>query len=201
VHRVRVEEAVIGPNMASPTHLVGRFFSSLAPLPVRAADRAWVEDVLQPEELELWTHLSRADRRESIAVARRTAAALAGTDYEGDPRWTAAALLHDVGKLDARFGPLRRSLATVLAVVLGRTTVEGWVDKSGFVRRCALYTFHDQLGGDRLRIAGGRKEAALWADAHHRPAIWDATGLPATVVMALAAADGERTDGFALSTR
>jgi hypothetical protein len=199
VHRVRVEEAVIEPNMARPTHLVGRFFSSLAPLPVRAADRAWVEGVLQPEELQLWSHLSRPDRRESIAVARRTDAALVGTEYEGDPRWTAAALLHDVGKLDARFGPVRRSVATVLAAVLGRATVEGWVDKSGFIRRCALYTFHDQLGGDRLRIAGGRTEAALWADAHHRPAIWDATGLPATVVMALAAADGERTDGFALS--
>jgi hypothetical protein len=179
--------------MARATHLVGRFFSSLVPLPVRAADRAWVADVLEPQELDIWSRLSRVDRRESIAVARRTEAALVGTEYEADPRWIAAALLHDVGKLDARFGPVRRALATMLTVVLGRATVEGWVDKSGFVRRCALYVFHDQLGGDRLRMAGGRKEASLWADAHHRPAIWDATGLPATVVVALAAADGERT--------
>lgn len=186
--------------MARATHLVGRFFSSLVPLPIRAADRAWVAEVLQPEELDIWSRLSLADRRESIAVARRTEAALVGSDYDGDPRWIAAALLHDVGKLDARFGPVRRALATTLALLLGRTTVEGWVDKSGFVRRCALYTFHDQLGGDRLRMAGGRKEPALWADAHHRPAIWDATGLPSAVVVALAAADGERTDGFALSS-
>jgi hypothetical protein len=199
VHRVRVEEAVSTPKMARATHLVGRFFSSLVPLPVPSADRAWVESVLQPEEFALWTRLSLADRRESIAVARRTDVALGGTEYEGDPRWMAAALLHDVGKLDARFGPMRRSLATVLTAVLGRRTVEGWVDKSGFVRRCALYTFHDQLGGDRLRMVGGRKEAALWADAHHRPAIWDATGLPTTVVVALASADGERTDRFELS--
>jgi hypothetical protein len=185
---------------ARPTHLAGRFFSSVVPLPVRAGDRAWVVSVLQPAELELWSRLSLADRRESVAVARRTEAALAGTEYAGDSRWLAAALLHDVGKLDARFGPLRRSLATAVAAVLGRPMVEGWVDKSGFVRRCALYTFHDQLGGDRVRIAGGRAEAALWAEAHHRPAIWDATGLPAAVVVALASADGERTAGFALST-
>jgi len=199
VHRVRVEEAVNDPNMARPAHLVGRFFASLVPLPVRTGDRAWVVKVLRPEELDVWSRLSLADRRESVAVARRTDAALAGTEYDGDPRWLAAALLHDVGKLDARFGPVRRSLATAVAAVLGRTTVEGWVDKSGFVRRCALYAFHDQLGSDRLRMAGGRREAALWAEAHHRPAIWDATGLPSTVVMALARADGERTGGFALS--
>jgi hypothetical protein len=192
VHRLRLEETVT----TRPAHLVGRFFSSLAPLPVRADDRAWVASVLRPEELELWTRLSRADRRESVGVARRTQAALAGTDYADDSRFLAAALLHDVGKLDARFGPVRRSLATVVVMVVGPRVVEGWVDKTGFVRRCALYAFHDQLGGDRIRISGGRAEAALWAEAHHRPAIWDATGFPSSVVVALAEADGERTAGF-----
>lgn len=177
---------------ARPAHLAARFFASLAPLPVRAADREWVATVLRPEELDLWSRLSLADRRESVAVARRTETALRGTKYAGDPRWLAAALLHDVGKLDARFGPLRRTVATALAALFGTRTVEGWVDKSGFVRRCALYTFHDQLGGDRVRIAGGRAEVALWAEAHHRPALWDATGLPVTVLVALAVADGER---------
>jgi hypothetical protein len=181
--------------MARATHLVSRFFSSVVPIPLRPADIVWVASVLSTEELDLWARLSRADRRESIAVARRTEVALVGTDYDADPRWIAAALLHDVGKLDARFGPIRRSLATVITGVVGRQTVEGWVDKSGFVRRCALYTFHDQLGGDRLRMAGGRSEAVLWAEAHHRPAIWD------TTVMALATADGERTEGFARSDR
>jgi hypothetical protein len=184
---------------ARPTHLAARFFSSLAPLPVRARDRAWVGGVLQPEELALWSRLSLADRRESIGVARRTELALADTEHAGDSRWIAAALLHDVGKLDARFGPLRRAVATTAAGLFGPRVVEGWVDKSGFVRRCALYVFHDQLGADRVRIAGGRGEAALWAEAHHRPAIWAATGLPFAVVVALAEADGERTVGFALS--
>ncbi len=184
---------------ARPTHLVARFFSSLVPLPVHAQDGAWVAGVLRPEELALWSRLSLADRRESIGVARRTEAALAGTEHAGDSRWLAAALLHDVGKLDARFGPLRRAVATAAAAVLGPRVVEGWVDKSGFVRRCALYVFHDQLGSDRVRLAGGRTEAALWAEAHHRPALWDATGLPADVVVALAQADGERTTGFVVS--
>ena len=156
--------------------------------------------MLQPEELTVWSRLSRADRRESIAVAHRTGMALSGTEYDGDPRWIAAALLHDVGKLDARFGPVRRALATTAAAVCGPGMVESWIDKSGFVRRCALYVFHDQLGGERLRMAGCRREASLWAEAHHRPAIWGATGIPAAVVVALAEADGERTTGFALSS-
>jgi len=185
--------------MARATHLVGRFFSSLSPASVSADDTSWVTSVLQPEELELWSHLSLADRRESVGVARRTQAALAGTEYAGDSRWLAAALLHDVGKLDARFGPVRRAVATVAAAVLGPRVVEGWVDKSGFIRRCALYVFHDQLGADRVKIAGGRKEAVLWAEAHHRPAIWDATGIPTDVIVALAEADGEPTAGYALS--
>ena len=177
--------------MARAAHLVSRFFESLVPRPVRADDRAWVEQVLLPEELALWSRLSLADQRESVAVAYRTQAELAGTEYADDPRWSAAALLHDVGKLDARFGPVRRAIATLLAMVLGPRVVEGWVDKTGFRRRCALYVFHDQLGADRVKMAGGRKEAALWADAHHRPAIWDTTGLPPVVMAALARADGE----------
>ena len=181
-------------------HLAARFFSSLVPLPVRAGDREWVGSVLRPEELDLWSRLSSADRRESVAVARRTEATLAGTEHAGDARWLAAALLHDVGKLDARFGPVRRAVATAAAGLLGPRVVEGWVDRSGFVRRCALYVFHDQLGADRVKIAGGRAEAALWAEAHHRPAIWDATGIPHAVVAALAAADGEPTAGLVFST-
>jgi hypothetical protein len=173
-------------------HLVGRFFSSLLPIPVRASDREWVAAVLQPAELDLWSLLSLADRRESIAVARRTEAALAGTDHADDTRWLAAAHLHDVGKLDARFGPVRRAVATLLAGVLGPRRVERWVDRSGFPRRCALYVLHDQLGADRVTIAGGRREAAVWAAAHHRPARWPETGIPTAVAVALAAADGER---------
>jgi hypothetical protein len=185
--------------VARAAHLVGRFFESLVPRPVRTDDREWVEQVLLPDEYALWSRLALADRRESIAVARRTHEELAGTEYADDPRWSAAALLHDVGKLDARFGPVRRALATMLAVVLGPRVVEGWVDKTGFRRRCALYVFHDQLGADRVKMAGGRKEAALWADAHHRPAIWDATGLPPVVMAALARADGEKVPWYAPS--
>jgi hypothetical protein len=183
--------------MARATHLVSRFFSSLDPRPVRAVDREWVGEVLTPDELALWTRLSLADRRESIGVAYRTQTELAGTEYADDPRWSAAALLHDIGKLDARFGPLRRALATVVAGALGPRVVEGWVDKTGFRRRCALYVFHDQLGADRVKMAGGRTEVALWADAHHRPAVWETTGLPPTVMAALARADGEKVPWFA----
>jgi hypothetical protein len=183
--------------LARATHLVSRFFTSLAPRRVGTEEREWVGQVLTPDELTLWSRMPRADQRESVDVARRLQEELAGTEYADDPRWSAAALLHDVGKLDARFGPFRRALATLLAGALGTRVVEGWVDKSGFRRRCALYVFHDQLGSDRVKMAGGRKEAALWADAHHRPAIWETTGLPPVVMAALAKADGEKVPWYA----
>ena len=56
-------------------HLAGRFFSSLLPLPVSAADREWVASVLRPEELDLWSHAfarrsPRIDRRRPSHRAR-----------------------------------------------------------------------------------------------------------------------------------
>jgi hypothetical protein len=173
-------------------HLSGRFVRALWPGAPGADDVAWVETVLTPDGFVQFRRQPNHDQRHAIGVARDVQARLADTPYADDPRWLSAALLHDVGKLDARFGPVRRAVATLLAGVLGPRRVERWVDRSGFPRRCALYVLHDQLGADRVTIAGGRHEAAVWAGAHHRPARWPETGIPTAVAVALAAADGER---------
>jgi hypothetical protein len=139
--------------------------------------------------------MGRADRRESIAVARRAQRLLAGTEHAGDSRYLAAALLHDVGKTDARLGPLRRAGATVAGALAGPGYAGAWSERRGITRRVGLYLRHAELGADRLRIAGARPEAVAWAAAHHVPAAGAATGLPAPVVAALARADGERGFG------
>src|SRR5690348_13094971 len=103
-----------------------------------------------------------ADRRESVRVARQVQAELGD-----DPRLLAAALLHDVGKTDARLGPVGRALATVAGGIAGRDIAPAWQQRGGVARRFALYLRHDEVGAGILRMADARPEAVAWAAAHH----------------------------------
>jgi len=172
-------------------HLVRRFFGALRPGPPRAADTVWVESVLTPDELDIWARMVNHDRRHSIAVARRVQHALADTPSAGDPRWLAAALLHDVGKLDAGLGVLGRANATLAGALAGHDMAEAWSAKRGVTRRFGLYLRHAELGETRLRLAGARAEAATWAGAHHDEFTWEKLGFPEGVVAALDAADDD----------
>ena len=171
-------------------HLAGRFFGALRPGGPSAADRAWVETILEPGEYTLWARQPGHDRRHSAEVARRVEAALAGGPHAGDPRWPACALLHDIGKLASGLGISAR----VLATLVDRATdgaVADWEEHRGLRRRIALYLRHPELGADMLHLAGGRAEVAHWAGAHHDRARLDPTLLPAPVVAALVAADND----------
>ncbi len=79
-----------------------------------------------------------------------------------EPRWVAAALLHDVGKAETTFGVIRRSLATVVATGAGPRRARAIPGAIG------RYVNHDELGAQRLRAAGARPEAVAWAAVHHR---------------------------------
>jgi hypothetical protein len=164
---------------------------SLRPGPPRASDVAWVEGVLPPGAVALWSRMPNPDRRHSVAVARRVDHALAGTAYAGDARWLAAALLHDVGKIDSGLRTYGRVAATLAAGAAGRDHAETWSTRRGFTRRVGLYVQHPRLGADMIRVAGGPEEAAIWAAAHHQPGTWDATGIPREVVAALESADDD----------
>jgi hypothetical protein len=164
------------------SHLAGRFFTSLRPRPVDDADRAWVRLLLTPSELAVWETLGRADQAESVAVARRAAQAF-GAD--ADPRWLAAALLHDAGKTEARLGTAGRAVATVVAGVASHGRARRWPNRIG------RYIAHDDLGAARLTAAGARPEVAAWAAVHHRPERHAASRIPPEVCEVLAAADGE----------
>jgi hypothetical protein len=177
--------------MSRAVHLTRRFFGSLSPLPPRSADVAWVESVLSPGEYEVWRRLSTPDRRHSIGVARGVQRALTGTPQADEDRWVVAALLHDVGKLDAKLGTLRRVGATLAGAAAGHDMAEVWSTRRGITRRVGLYLRHPELGESRIRLAGGRPEAAQWARAHHEPDTWDALGFPPGVVDALHESDDD----------
>jgi hypothetical protein len=176
-------------SRAKPLHLGRRFFRALWPRPPRAQDVAWVEGILEPDELALWHELPNHDRRYSIRVAKHAESHLAGTEYAGQSRWLAAALLHDVGKLDAGLGVLGRSVATVIGTIAGPARVARWTSAPGFRGRAERYLRHDERGAERIRAAGGRDEAARWALAHHHRDRWPASGVPVAVAEALEAAD------------
>ena len=176
--------------MSRITHLARRFFGALRPGGPAPDDTRWVESLLTPGELALWRRMPSHDRRHSVAVARRVAAALAGTEHD-DPRWIAVALLHDVGKLDSGLGVLGRVGATVAGGLAGHEMAGAWSQKRGITRRVGLYLRHPELGATRIRLAGGREEAARWAESHHDDASRAQLDFPGAVVTALHDADDD----------
>ena len=66
----------------------------------------------------------------------------------------AAALLHDVGKIEAGLGTYGRVMATLSAKAAGRDTARAWSQTRGITRRIGLYLLHEELGADLLRLAG-----------------------------------------------
>ena len=101
----------------------------------------------------------------------------------------AAALLHDVGKVESGLGTYGRVVATLSAKVAGPDMATRWGRQRGFVRRVGLYLQHDRLGRDLLALAGSDPLTVAWAREHHLPpADWT---LPARVATALKDADDD----------
>lgn len=122
-------------RLAHVGHLARRFVGSLSRRPPTAADEAWVDRLLSRRERALWGRMGSADRRHSIEVARRFVAIRpAATRPE-----LAAALLHDVGKVESGLGPFGRVVATVVGA-----------------RQARFRRYHDHEAiGARLAAAAG----------------------------------------------
>jgi hypothetical protein len=149
-------------------HLIKRALTSAVPLGPWRADDVWARGQLNDAEQELWGRMSRPDRRHAAGVARRV------DDGLGDGATQpviAAALLHDVGKIEAGFGTYRRVVATLSGLVVRHDpdVIAAWTRTTGFTRRVGLYLQHDRLGGDLLAIAGSDPLTEAWAREHHRP--------------------------------
>jgi hypothetical protein len=161
-------------------HLGRRFFGSLWPGGPAPGDEAWATGLLVPGEVALWRRMSGPDRRHAVGVARRTDAELG---EEATRPVLAAALLHDVGKVDSGFGPIRRSLATVVGWVAGHDRAATWDNRVG------RYLTHDAIGAKLLAAAGSDPLTIAWAREHHLPpARWT---IPPTIGTALKSADDD----------
>jgi hypothetical protein len=161
----------------SVSHLAKRFVTSLWPGGPGTADDAWATHYLNDGETLLWRRMPGFDRRHAVGVARRVCAAL-GDDATRPV--VAAALLHDVGKLESGFAVWRRVIATVWTGVRGRERVAG---------RTAVYVNHPSLGAALLRHAGSDPLTAAWAEEHHLPATqWS---VPEEIAAALKASDDD----------
>ena len=120
-------------------HLERRFFRALSDQPPSATDLAWAREFLSPAEQGLWDQMQNQDKRHSLEVARRLDAFLASAP----PHAIAAALMHDVGKIESRLG----TFARVAATVVGSPT-----------KRFRAYHDHERIGADLLRAAGSDAE-------------------------------------------
>ena len=155
-------------EVSGPVHLIGRFFGSLIPIGAKAVDIEWIAGVLTPAEFDLWVRQRPADRRHSAAVARRVERAL-GAEATGPV--LAAALLHDIGKIDSRLGTYGRVIATLSGKAVGHDPdiIRAWTKTTGITRRVGLYLQHARLGGDMLELVGSDALTVAWTREHHLP--------------------------------
>jgi hypothetical protein len=116
-------------------HLARRFFASFSRTPPSAEDEAWARSQLLPLERALWVRQAVEDRRHCIGVARRFVAARPDAPRAA----VAGALLHDIGKVDAKVGTFGRAAARLVG---GRT------------KRMRSYLDHERIGAEWLAEGG-----------------------------------------------
>lgn len=163
--------------MSARVHLVKRFAGSLWPGGPGAAAEDEARSLLLEGERHLWARMSGADRRHAVGVARRARSTLG--EVASRPV-LAAALLHDIGKIDAGLGTFARVVATLVGTATGRRDGPG---------RVGRYLRHDALGADLLVGAGSDPLTVAWAREHHLPE--DRWTLDPAVARALKEADDD----------
>lgn len=158
-------------------HLVRRFFGSLSRRPPAAEDERWAGSLLLPGEAELWRRMAAADRRHAVSVARRVGQELGDTATRPV---LAAALLHDVGKVEAGLGTLGRVGATLTGASPFRRRATG---------RLRAYLHHPEIGAAMLDAAGSDPVTVAWAREHHLPP--DRWTVPTPIASVLKSADDD----------
>jgi hypothetical protein len=147
-------------------HLIRRFLGSLRPGGPSRVDDEWARAEMLPGEVTLWERMSNPDRRHAVGVAREVQRALG---QEASRPVLAAALLHDVGKIESGLRTYGRVIATLCGMIVGREQAKVWTRGRGFTRRVGLYLLHPDLGGDLLGMAGSDALTEAWTREHHRP--------------------------------
>src|SRR5436305_9218130 len=122
-------------------HLARRFFGSLRPGGPSATDDTWARSQLLPGEVALWTRMSNPDRRHAAGVARDVERSLG---HEATRPVLAAALLHDVGKIESGLRTYGRVIATLCGMIIGREQAKVWMRGRGFTRKVGMYLLHPE---------------------------------------------------------
>src|SRR4029077_6096351 len=113
-----------------------RFFASLRPGGPRRSEDEGARAQLLPAEAALWTRMSNPARRHAAAVARDVERTLG---HEATRPVLAAALLHDVGKVESGLRTYGRVIATLCGMLVGREQAKIWMRSRGFTRRVGMY--------------------------------------------------------------
>ena len=145
---------------SSPVRRVGQFWRH-ASARVTPAERARAERVLgqlAPFFLELTVN----DQRHGLDVLETVMA----LERQPSELLQQAALLHDVGKREAQFSVIERSLTVFLRAVSPRTLNALQRSRPAFARRYGIYADHARIGAERLRVAGATDLAAIVAEHH-----------------------------------
>lgn len=158
---------VASSGFGSFRHLAVRFFGALDPRGPSPAEEAWAEGWLLPGEVALWRRMSGPDRRHAAGVAREVARLLGRSPREV----MAAALLHDVGKVESGFGTLSRVAITLAAIGASRDRLTAPLPAGAPPWRIRVrdYLVHDAIGARLLQAAGSDPLTVCWTREHHQP--------------------------------
>lgn len=148
--------------MTSAIRRVGQFWRH-ASARVTPEERATAQRVLGPLA-QLFFELPINDQRHGLDVLET----ITRLDGQPDGLLQQAALLHDLGKAEAKFSVVERSLTVFLQAVSPRTLEALLRSRPAFARRYAIYADHAKVGADRLRAAGAPALAAIVAEHHAR---------------------------------
>jgi hypothetical protein len=139
---------------------VGQFWRH-ASARVTPEERARAERILGPLS-KFFLDLPVNDQRHGLDVLET----IARLEPEPSPLLQQAALLHDLGKAEAHFSVIERSLTVFLRAVSPATLRALQRSRPGFARRYGIYAEHARLGADRLRAAGAGDLAAIVVEHH-----------------------------------
>lgn len=122
-----------------------------------ADSQAFAARYLQPEQMTLFSRMSRPDQAHAVRVAERL------VNQAAPPHVVEAALLHDCGK-PRGYKLFWRSVGVLVAPLLGELPKEPALP--GFQRWLQVYKWHDAYGLDLARAAGTSPEAIALLEAY-----------------------------------
>lgn len=146
--------------MISPMRRVGQFWRH-ASARVTEQDLARAEQVLGPLA-PFFRELPVNDQRHGLDVLET----VMSHEHQPAELLLQAALLHDIGKREAHFSVIERSLTVFLRAVSPGTLNKLQRSRPAFALRYGIYSDHARIGAERLRLAGASDLASIVAEHH-----------------------------------